>query len=205
MQQRLEDLYRLQDLYMLQSFGQIYIDAKQPKTLPSQDSSQDSIQNCNLCDRSKISKPTIGVLNPKSKIIFVTQTPLTDEKGLFLQTRSAKMLQDIIQKVLYLRIQECSILSLLKCGNIFEYNNDVEVCKKYLFDQLKARPDALILCFLDLPALKIFGFKEDYLFGRFIKWNNQQIIFTHSLKTLSKNPSLKKETMTHLLMVKELL
>lgn len=204
MHQRLKHLYRLQDLYMLQSFGQTYID-QQPQPSFIQDSSQDSIKNCNLCDRSKISRPIVGILNPRSKVVFVTQTPLIDQKGLFLQTRSAKMLQDIIQKVLCLRNQEYSVLSLLKCGDIFEYNSDVEICKEFLLNQLNIAPNALVLCFLDAQSLEVFDFKGSHLFGNFIKWNNQQIIFTHSLKTLSKNPSLKKETMMHLLMVKELL
>lgn len=203
MQNRLKDLYKLQELYLLRFFGQEFIDKEILEEKNIQDSSNDSISNCNLCLRSKLSKPIVGIMHSQSKIAFVTQVPVLNSRGLFLQTRSAQMLQSIIFNIFHLTFNECSIFSLLKCGEIFEYGSEVEICKKHLFNQIQSIPNTSILCFLDLEALEIFELKERDLFGKITEWNNQKIIFTYSLKTLVKNPSLKKETMQHLLLLKE--
>ncbi|RDU71903.1 hypothetical protein CQA57_07370 [Helicobacter anseris] len=203
MQERLKDLYRLQELYLLRAFGQEFVEQKVQLQEQLQNSSYDDILNCRLCHRSKMSKPIVGMIHNQSKVSFVTQTPVLNPKGLFLQTRSAQMLQSIISNVLHFSLSDCSIFSLLKCGEMFEYAQEVEICKNHLFEQLKTLPNSVILCFLDMQALETFRLKQKDLFGKITEWNNQKIIFTHSLKTLSKNPSLKKETMQHLLLLKE--
>lgn len=204
MQERLKDLYRLQELYLLQAFGQEFVEQKVRIQEQSQNSSYDDILNCRLCHRSKMSKPIVGMIHNQSKVSFVTQIPVLNSKGFFLQTRSAQMLQSIISNVLHYSLNDCSIFSLLKCGEVFEYT-EVEICKNHLFEQLRTLKDSIIFCFLDVWALEIFGLKQKDLFGKITEWNDQKIIFTYSLKTLSKNPSLKKETMQHLLLLKEAL
>lgn len=198
--QRLQILSKLQEYYMLKSFGQMYMQKEVQENKILNNSLKDSIEHCRLCQRSKISKPYFGILKEDCKLAFVTQTSLLDAKNAFLETRSAKMLQDIAKHVL--KLSQYSLLSLLKCGDVFEKTPDLEICKLHLFAQLKSLQGAIILCFLDEEGLGFFDFQEKDLFGKPLKWQGQTIIFTHSLISLSKNPSLKKETMQHLLLAK---
>lgn len=206
MDSRLQDLYRLYELYEQRALGQVYIQKPQAQESKiTQNTLKDSIEHCRLCQRSKLASPSFGLLQESSRVAFITQVSLLNAKNHFLENKSAKMLQDIISKVFRFSSREYSLLSLLKCGDMFGSAQEVEICKQYLVQQLGNIPQALVFCFLDEVGLEVFDFLDRSLFGRVVEWQGRHIIFTHSLTTLARNPSLKQESLHHMRLAQEIL
>lgn len=205
MKERLDRLYKLKELYTLRILGDSYVEYKNPisyNNVLDNQALENKILHCRLCQRSKMSKPIAGVIGSNSRIIFVTIVPIIDEKSRFLQTRSAKIFQDIINNVFKLASREYSVLSLLKCGETYPTYEDFNLCKTHFFDQIANNQAKNILCFGGYEILKFLDFNRSF-FGKLIEFQNKKMIVTYSLNELLKNPSLKKETMQHLLRIKE--
>ncbi|WP_180674144.1 uracil-DNA glycosylase family protein [Helicobacter sp. 13S00477-4] len=166
---------------------------------------QDTIFNCTLCDRSKTAKPTFGILPPVAKIIFITELPVVDPFGIFLQNKSSKMLQDIISNVFCLNISEYGVLSLIKCNenNLKITDTEVLICKRYLNEQVISKNIKIMILMGEKVLQHFYGLNVGEYLGKIFSHEGKKILATYSLNQLLKNPSLKKETLTHFLALKK--
>ncbi|PAF48120.1 hypothetical protein BKH46_02075 [Helicobacter sp. 12S02634-8] len=174
----------------------------------SDTSLSDMIAHCTLCERSKRgSQPIFGLLPSKPKVIFITQLPLVDTLGVFLENKSAKMLQDIIKNVFALQAQEYALLSLVKCDGSYLKVSDEEmmICKQYVQEQIASQEAKIVILMGDSVLMHLLGLGFDTYSGRVFTQANKQFLATYSLGELLKNPSLKKEAMQHFLLAKGVL
>ncbi|PAF44511.1 uracil-DNA glycosylase family protein [Helicobacter sp. 11S02596-1] len=210
--QDIQKIFHLRFLYYQKMFGVSYIENINLK--PSEESLKipksslhDIISHCTLCDRSKGAKPAFGILPREAKIIFVTQLPLVDASGAFLENKSSKMFQNIIQNVFGLRSQEYGLLSLVKCNesNLKVSEAEILVCKQYLNEQILSQYTKIILLMGDSVLEHLFGLDFEKCAGSIFTQNNKAFLATYSLNELLKNPSLKKEAWQHFLLAKGIL
>ena len=202
--QRLEKLRLLRELYLLRAFGHRYQEPslKKEGSFSSFSAKNIEIKHCHLCERSKTSEPIEGILNLEARLTFITELPIVNVKNEFLQTRSAKMLNDIWDHIF--SKESISVLSILKCGS--ESNpksSEIEICKTHLHWQLDQIKQTHIICFGGTESLKIFDYQDAMLFGKIQSYKKHKLMVTYSLKDLIKNPSLKKEALKHLMAIKE--
>ncbi|TLD81524.1 hypothetical protein LS68_000320 [Helicobacter sp. MIT 05-5293] len=165
------------------------------------------IQHCSLCNRIKHCKqPSFGIINPKSPICFISEIPLVDEKGQFVQNKSALMLQNIIKNVFCLPQNVCSILSLVKCDsqNLHLEKSEILSCIGYVFSQLEHINAKIYILLGHNVATHILGQNlQDHLCQHKILWhNNKKFLVSYSLNELVKNPSLKKEANNDFILAK---
>lgn len=199
-------------LYHQKMFGERYIDniniqPTQEKLNIPMVSLEDTIAHCALCDRSKSAKPSFGILPFEAKIVFISQLPLVDSSKRFIEGRSAKMLQDIISNVFMLNLQECGILSVVKCNQNDPNapDSDMLICKQYLNTQLSLTKSKVIVLMGDVVCKHLLGIDFNEHKGRIIAEDDKSYVATYSLNQLLKNPSLKKEAMKHFLLAKGIL
>lgn len=211
MKYRLKQYQQLKKLYILKALGRRYIERAQEPSLAQDDQKEDlhslrqKILHCRFCERSKIQEPIFGILNTAARVVFVTPTPILDTKNQFLPNRSARMLQDILTNVFGFDAREYGILSLLKCADTPITKEEFLQCQLHFFAQLQKMPHAMVLCFGGKEALDFFDLLDQNFFGKLIKLRDQRFLITYSLLDLLKNPSLKRETMQHLSLLKEAL
>ncbi|RDU59706.1 uracil-DNA glycosylase family protein [Helicobacter marmotae] len=190
----------LKQLYGKSACGECYTDSIQTASIkpPIDNNLERMIENCSLCNRIKHSpKPSIGILNTNAPLCFVSEVPLIDEKGQFVQNKSAIMLENIIKRVFNLSPSQVSILSLVKCGGSPAESSEILSCMDFCLLQLqKANPKVCILLG-NRVCEHILG---QHLEGGRILWhNNRKFLVTYSLNELVRNPSLKAQAHNHFL------
>ncbi len=211
MHTRLENLKNLRMLYLRKSLGEAYGVMKQDekvnmddKNIKKSDDIKSSILNslsikeCNLCPRIKQSTPITGI-SGNSRIAFVTQMPLWND-GIIEQNRRAQMLMDIKNRVF--DGVNVDFFSFVKCGQTLPQKEEIEICFVHLENELSRSLANIVICFGGVQSLAYFGFKDSMLFGKILDYKNKQLIITHPLRDLVRNPSLKRETYGHLLIAK---
>ncbi|MDO7252840.1 uracil-DNA glycosylase family protein [Helicobacter cappadocius] len=210
---QIQKILHLRLLYYQKMFGERYIDNinTQPSNVEVSVpmlSLEDTIAHCALCERSKTSKPSFGILPPKAKIVFISGLPLVDAFNHFVENRSSKMLQDIISNVFKLRAPEYGVLSLVKCNendlNV-PTDSDALICRQYLNQQMTLAPIKITILMGDFVLRHLLGVDFNQHKGRIFSEDGRNYLATYSLNQLLKNPSLKKEAMKHFLLAKGIL
>lgn len=173
------------------------------------------IATCSLCARSKLtSHRASGVVNPHTLVCFITQNPLVDShhnKPVFVENKSAVMLQNMIANVFRLPLESCSILSLVKCPiESTPHIDEVSACIGFLHTQLEQIAPKVIVLFGQECARYMLGQSLESVrdfrdYGRILWHNNRSFLLTYSLGEIVRNPSLKPQVMQHLLVAKGVL
>ncbi|MGI0439414.1 uracil-DNA glycosylase family protein [Helicobacter himalayensis] len=185
---------------------------------------ESSIATCALCARAKNTNArTSGFVAKDCKVCFITTNPLlistmrsAQAQGAqiqsgainvpkFLQNKSAKMLQNMIERVFLLPLQSCSILSLLKCPIELEpTSEEISACIPFLRAQLDSIKPEVIVIFGALGGKYLLGEGESER-GRILWHNARRFLLTYSLNEITRNPSLKPQVLQHLLVAKGVL
>ncbi len=193
-------LQTLRSLYMERLLGETYtnISLTKPQNKPLNKQVHEGIENCNLCKRHQHSKPVIGLFNPTSKLAFITLTPMLDNQLHFLNNLKALMLESIIQKVFNYPLKDCSILSLLKCdSNSLNLEEEINACLPHLTWQLDNSASKVIILFGEILLKRLLNLSKEESFGRIMSLKTKNFLSTYALEDMLKNPTLKKEALTH--------
>ncbi len=190
----------LRSLYMERLLGETYtnINLAKPQNKPLNKQVHEGIENCNLCKRYQHSKPVVGLLNAQSKITFITLTPMLDSQLNFLNNLKALMLESIIQKVFNYPLKDCTILSLLKCdSNSLNLEEEINACLPHLTWQLDNSASKVIILFGEILLKRLLNLSKEESFGRIMSLKTKNFLSTYALEDMLKNPTLKKEALTH--------
>ncbi len=190
----------LRSLYMERLLGETYtnINLTKPQNKPLNKQVHEGIENCNLCKRYQHSKPVVGLLNAQSKITFITLTPMLDSQLNFLNNLKALMLESIIQKVFGYSLKDCTILSLLKCdSNSLNLEEEINACLPHLTWQLDNSASKVIILFGEILLKRLLNLSKEESFGRIVSLKTKNFLSTYALEDMLKNPTLKKEALTH--------
>ncbi len=180
--------------------GETYtnINLAKPQNKPLNKQVHEGIENCNLCKRYQHSKPVVGLLNAQSKITFITLTPMLDSQLNFLNNLKALMLESIIQKVFNYPLKDCTILSLLKCdSNSLNLEEEINACLPHLTWQLDNSASKVIILFGEILLKRLLNLSKEESFGRIVSLKTKNFLSTYALEDMLKNPTLKKEALTH--------
>ncbi|WP_041594934.1 uracil-DNA glycosylase family protein [Helicobacter cetorum] len=180
--------------------GETYTNISPTKTptKPLNKQVHESVENCNLCKRHQNSRPVAGLFNPQSKLTFITLTPMLDTQLNFLDNLKAMMLQNIIQKVFHASLRDCNILSLLKCNsNSLNLEEEINACLPHLIWQLDSSVSKLVIVFGETLLKYLLNLSKEESFGRMVSLKAKRFLSTHALEDMLKNPTLKKEALTH--------
>lgn len=195
MKTQLLKLLRLKQLYTLKSCMQGYTDTfKAPIQAPIQieKNLELTIKNCSLCQRVKHCKePSIGLAHPNAKLCFISDIPLLDERGHFIQSKSGIMLHNIIDKVFNLSLDQVSILSLLKCDpqNPKIQKDELLSCMPFIHAQLSSLNPAIHILLGDNVSEHLLGGHFEH--SRILWHNGKKFLISYALNELIRNPSLK--------------
>ncbi|WP_181646899.1 uracil-DNA glycosylase family protein [Helicobacter sp. 16-1353] len=166
----------------------------------------DVINNCNLCELSKISKEKIlGLCDNTSKIAFVTLKPILPF------SMSQEMIKNIANRVF--EVESYSLLSIIKCNaNTNIKDTHISICKEYIKTQLDSIEPTLIILFgADIAKYLLHSDERlEDLRGRILRSKNllnkeRDFIVTYAINDLVKNPSLKKLSFEDFKIAKEFL
>ncbi|WP_198305291.1 uracil-DNA glycosylase [Arcobacter vandammei] len=208
----------LKYLYNLKSFGYSYhddfdigsFDIKNQNLPNSLVELHKISENCYLCELSKSRKKVLfGFGSPKSQIMFIQDEPSSseDELNSFYVGNSGEILSKMIENVLNIKKEEVYITSLVKCKSLNgASNSNFDTCNDYLLKQIDIIKPKLIVALGE----KVYSYllkSGDFLAnkGKFLKFNDTQIISIYSPSFLLRNPSLKKETYFDMLNIKSFL
>lgn len=195
MKAQLLKLLQLKQLYTLKSCVQGYTDSlKAPLQAPPkiEKSLELTIKNCSLCQRVKHCKgASFGLLNPDSKLCFISDIPLLDENQHFIQSKSGIMLDNIISKVFGLNLTQVSILSLVKCDpqNLKIQPDELHSCLGFIQAQLSMINPAIHILLGDNVSEALLGGRFEH--SRILWHNDKKFLISYALNELIRNPSLK--------------
>ncbi|MDD2698706.1 MAG: uracil-DNA glycosylase [Arcobacteraceae bacterium] len=195
----------LHNLYLQKSFGYRYIEPFELKIQKEKDFfyCEDTLQNCTLCDASKLSKTRVfGIGNLNSEVMFLTTVPSFDES-------SFEMFSKMLENVLQIPIQNIYLCSIIKCDiseKNLQINTFVEKCKGYIENQIKSSKAKIVVTLGD-SYHHLFDFKGDLsnIRGTTTKLYDKICIPIYHPSFLLRNPSLKKETFEDLKKIKILM
>ena len=219
--QNREKLKFLKKLYIYKSMGYEYLDEefkeKQDNNCflaQNMDSLKKIVLNCNSCPLAKTRKNVVfGEGDIDSPILFVGEGPgaFEDEMGKPFVGRAGEMLTRIIENVLKLRREDVFIANIVKCrppNNRVPHLDEVEVCKKYPFQQIEFIQPKIIVA-LGATAYKYLtnDFKSyiSKIRGQEISFNGAILIPTFHPSFLLRKPYMKKEAYQDYLKIKRLL
>lgn len=195
----------LHNLYLQQSFGYRYVEPFSLKKIENKDifMSKDTIEHCELCDASKISKNKIyakGDVN--SKIMFISTVPSFDEV-------SQDMFVKMVENVLGLPMSSVYFTSIIKC-DINEKSLNLDACTTkclgYILNQIENSKAKIIVTIGDSYNYLLNNQTElNTVRGMVIRYGEKNIVPIYHPTYLLRNPSFKKETFEDLKKIKLLL
>ena len=206
----------LANLKKLKSFGIKYVDAinLQSKSnnkveLPNSILNiNQNILNCHLCEFSKTRNKIALDTKAKAKLFFVDfrASIVENDTGIVFSGKAGEMLDKIVKNVFGLAKEDVFVSNLVKCySKRKEITNEAEICKEYTMKQIEMlKPKVLVLfsyeSYVAISMDKISTFND--IKGKVIDLCGCKTMVTYSPKTLLRNPSLKKEALSHLKMIK---
>ena len=133
---------------------------------------------------------------------YNNEIAILDEKGVFIQNKSALMIQNIIHNVFRLQMGHISLLSLVKCDahNPYLDKSNILSCMGFCLTQLQKITPKVCILLGNQVAEHILGQRLEH--SRILWHNNKKFLITHSLNELVRNPSLKKEAHNDFLIAK---
>ncbi len=215
-----QNLALLENLYRLKALGYTYCDPITPNpantttTLPaSLTQLNQSIAQCHLCDLSKSRRQSMsGYGSSKASLMFVDAfvSAAEDETNSYYTGRAGTMLRDMIEKVLHLSVEDVFLTHAIKCkpfGFQLPSQSECQSCSPFLLRQIELISPNIIVA-LGEDAYRILSHDaEDFshICGQLIPYGNAKMIAIHHPTFLFRNPSFKKEAMSHLHIIKEAL
>lgn len=215
-----QNLRILQQLYRYKALGYKYIEPISINTntknnyLPNQLQELEKIATaCKLCDLSKTRNCVMfGWGNPNADVMFLLDEPTVADDGAkaYFQGRSGKLLEDMIQNVLKLNKEQVYLTSSIKCRspqNRAISQTEVLSCKQYLLKQIELIKPKVIVCLGIEPYGYLTQDTTDFakIRGQKISNKHYDVVITFNPYYLIRNPSLKKDAFSDLLLIKSLL
>jgi len=211
-----QNLVMLQNLYRLKSLGFQYSDPmviNQPtdEQLPSNlDALHAMVQNCHLCDLSKSRCQSMaGWGNPNADLMFVDTmvTMAEDESNQFYSGRSGNSLMKMIENVIGLSTDDVYFTHAVKCkplGTNKPSSSEWNSCKPYLFKQIELVAPKIVVTLGEDAYQLLSGDTTDFeqVRGQSINFGTFSIIPLYHPQYLLRNPSLKRETLNDLKLIK---
>ncbi|WP_345993983.1 uracil-DNA glycosylase [Sulfurimonas sp. HSL-1716] len=209
----------LQNLYRLKSLGFEYTDLvsvnqKSLDVLPDDIGSlHASIASCHLCDLSKSRKQSMsGYGSGKAKLMIIDSIVSSNENdsASYYTGRAGTSLRKMVENVLELDIDDIFFTHAVKCkplGSNKPSDSEFNSCKPYLFKQIELIKPKVIVTLGD-EAYNIFSqTKEEFnsVRGHIIDLKDYKLVPIYHPQFLLRNPSLKKETLNDLKIIKSLL
>lgn len=209
----IESLYNLYKLYLAKSFGVDFISQATTSIAPSprlESSFFSQIKSCHLCARSKLDSPKLDYVMQDSVVVFVSEFAMGDMSAnaksnsqansqgfvpVLFDSKGSQMLQKIAQNVF--KTNKFSILSLLKCATRQYTKDEIQSCKPYLISQLSQSQASAIVLFGEVVCENVLGLDFSHR-GVVLDLLGKKAIATYSIPQLLRNPSLKKQTLSHL-------
>ncbi|MBU0632575.1 uracil-DNA glycosylase [bacterium] len=214
-----QNLVMLQNLYRLKSLGFEYTDLvcvnqKNLDILPNDlGALHVSISSCHLCDLSKSRKQSMsgyGNANADLMIVDSIVSSSDDDLGSYYTGRAGTSLRKMIENVLELSIDDVFLTHAVKCkplGSNRPSDSELNSCKPYLYRQIEVIKPKVIVA-LGEESYNIFSqTKEEFnsVRGHIIDFKEYKLVPIYHPQFLLRNPSLKKDTLNDLKIIKSLL
>lgn len=209
----------LQNLYRLKSLGFEYTDLvsvnqKNLDILPNDiNSLHVSISSCHLCDLSKSRRQSMsGYGNADAELMIVDSivSSSEDDSASYYAGRAGASLRKMVENVLELSIDDVFLTHAVKCkplGSNKPSESELNSCKPYLYKQIEVIKPKVIVT-LGEEAYNIFSqTKEEFnsVRGHIIDLKDYKLVPIYHPQFLLRNPSLKKDTLNDLKIIKSLL
>jgi uracil-DNA glycosylase len=159
------------------------------------------VSTCVRCPlHEKRSQSVFGTGNPFSELMIIGEGPgeEEDKQGLPFVGKSGQLLDKILAAAGFSREENVYIANIVKCrppGNREPAPEERSACLPYLLQQIELiRPSIILL--LGATALKGLidpDGKITQVRGKWMEWNNIQVMPTFHPSALLRNPELKKE------------
>lgn len=162
------------------------------------------INHCSLCELSKFSSnKTIGIGDYSSNLYFVGTKIEFGNKNIY------NLLKNIIEKVLFLEMDQVYVTNILKCDCIKKENSyisSIESCKNYLLKQLELNKPKYIITFGD--AYNYIMKSDETIFdirGNQFIYKQSIVVPLIDIEFIYKNPSYKNDMYDDLKKIKEMI
>jgi DNA polymerase len=181
-------------------------------SLPNDISSlKNIVENCYLCDLSKSRKNVLfGEGNINASLIIISDEPTASEDELksFYVGKTGEQLVKMIDNVLPIKKEDIYITNLVKCKSSNGINaSHYSSCSTYLHKQIELINPKLVVTFGEKAYQYLCNDNSAFsqIRGQVMSFKNYQVIPTHSISFLLRNPSLKKESYSDMLKIKSIL
>ena len=170
------------------------------------------VDNCYLCELSKSRKNILfgeGNVNASLMLISDEPTATEDELKSFYVGKTGEQLVKMIENVLPLKKEDIYITNLVKCKSLSGVNaSHFSSCSSYLHKQIDLINPKLIVT-LGEKAYQYLCNDVNSSFsqirGQVTMFKNYNVLPTHSVSFLLRNPSSKKEAFHDMLKIKAIL
>ncbi|NOQ32154.1 MAG: uracil-DNA glycosylase [Helicobacteraceae bacterium] len=214
-----QNLSLLQNLYRMKMAGFEYIDpivinkANINLSFENMLELSTAVSKCHLCDLSKSRSQSMsgeGNIYADVMIVDASVSDIQNDRNSYFVGKSGEILEKMVENVLGLKTSDIYITHIAKCKPLgankvssSEYNS----CKPYLLRQIELINPTIIIVLGD-EAYRVLS--EDTtpfenIRGQKIKFMNKNLVTIHHPQHLLRNPSLKKETLYDLQMIKSFL
>lgn len=169
------------------------------------------VENCYLCELSKSRKNVLfGEGNINASLMLIADEPTTSEDELksFYVGKSGEQLIKMIENVLPLKKEDLYITNLVKCKSSNGINQShYSSCSTYLHKQIELVNPKLIVTFGEKAYQYLCNDTSSFnkIRGQIMSYKEYQVIPTHSISYLLRNPSSKKEAFYDMLKIKSIL
>ncbi len=181
-------------------------------TLPNDIKSLESVvENCYLCELSKTRKHVLfGQGNIHADLMIIADEPTASEDELKSSYvgKTGEQLVKMIENVLPLKKEDIYITNLVKCKSSTGVNaQHFSSCSTYLHKQIDLIKPKLIVT-LGEKAYQYLcsdNIAFNKVRGKLMHFKEYDVVPTHSISFLLRNPSLKKEAFHDMLKIKSIL